>query len=163
MSRVVWHVTMSLDGFIAGPGDDMGWVFEFTAQHLDAGLLDEIVVQVVPVMLSEGVRLFDRRGGQPIRLEKTIVGESGQLTDLRSRVLANASRRSASATVEQEAERGVVAQAAEVGARRSRRCGRQQASWTLSRFGSRAGDRLVWRSPHRPSHPRRRGAGRRRH
>lgn len=26
MSKVIWHVTMSLDGFIAGPDDSMDWV-----------------------------------------------------------------------------------------------------------------------------------------
>jgi dihydrofolate reductase len=26
MGRVLWHVTMSLDGFIAGPDDEMDWV-----------------------------------------------------------------------------------------------------------------------------------------
>jgi hypothetical protein len=25
----VWHVTMSLDGFIAGPDDAMDWAFRF--------------------------------------------------------------------------------------------------------------------------------------
>jgi hypothetical protein len=25
---VVWHVTMSLDGFVAGPDDAMDWVFD---------------------------------------------------------------------------------------------------------------------------------------
>ncbi|MBB5787845.1 dihydrofolate reductase family protein [Jiangella mangrovi] len=28
MGRVLWHVTMSVDGFIAGPDHDMDWVFE---------------------------------------------------------------------------------------------------------------------------------------
>jgi dihydrofolate reductase len=28
MARVLWHVTMSLDGVIAGPDDAMDWVFE---------------------------------------------------------------------------------------------------------------------------------------
>ena len=27
MSKVLWHTMMSLDGFIAGPHDDMQWVF----------------------------------------------------------------------------------------------------------------------------------------
>ncbi len=27
MGKVVWHVTMLLDGFIAGPNDSMDWVF----------------------------------------------------------------------------------------------------------------------------------------
>jgi hypothetical protein len=25
MSSVIWHITMSLDGFIAGPSDSMDW------------------------------------------------------------------------------------------------------------------------------------------
>jgi dihydrofolate reductase len=57
-------------------------------QCLDAGLLDEIVVQVALVLLGEGVRLLDRPGSGQIKLEKTSVAESGQLTDLRFRVLA---------------------------------------------------------------------------
>lgn len=28
MGKVLWHVTMSVDGFIAGPDHDMDWVFE---------------------------------------------------------------------------------------------------------------------------------------
>ncbi len=28
MGKVLWHVTMSLDGFIAGPDDAMEWAFE---------------------------------------------------------------------------------------------------------------------------------------
>ncbi len=28
MDKVLWHVTMSLDGFIAGPNDSMDWVLE---------------------------------------------------------------------------------------------------------------------------------------
>jgi dihydrofolate reductase len=174
---VTWHVAMSLDGFIAGPGDDMGWVFDYggpsetfdemvsttgaivmgrrtfevedrerpgiyggawhgalfvltheppatvsdwmtgtfvhdgiedavarakeaagekrvgllgasiARQCLDAGLLDEIVVQVAPIMLGGGVRLFDPPEPQRVRLEKTGVTESGQLTDLRFRVV----------------------------------------------------------------------------
>ena len=29
MSRVLWHTTMSVDGFIAGPDDSMDWAFEY--------------------------------------------------------------------------------------------------------------------------------------
>jgi dihydrofolate reductase len=173
---VIWHIVMSLDGFIAGPGDDMRWIFDvfegsetvdevirstgaiimgrrtyevedrdrvgiyggewegqlFVLTHeaprtvpdwmtgtfvhdgiedavakakaaageknvgllgasmarqcLDAGLLDEILVQVAPVMLGDGVRLFDRSGGQQVKLEKLAVTESGPITDLRFRV-----------------------------------------------------------------------------
>src|SRR3954468_595232 len=28
MGKVLWHTMLSLDGSIAGPGDDMGWVFD---------------------------------------------------------------------------------------------------------------------------------------
>lgn len=42
MSQVVrWHTLMSLDGFIAGPNDEMGWAFE--AELGSGGTVDEIV------------------------------------------------------------------------------------------------------------------------
>jgi dihydrofolate reductase len=177
MTAVLWHVAMSLDGFIAAPDNDMRWVFEagersdtadevmrstgailmgrgtyevedrarpgiyggawkgalFVLTHhppatatdwmtgdfvnegieevvtrakaaagdldvgilgasvarecLGAGLLDEIVVHVVPILLGDGTRLLDRRGTQQTRLEKVSVAESGQMTDLRYRVM----------------------------------------------------------------------------
>lgn len=177
MGSVAWHVVMSLDGFIAAPGDDMSWIFDlfgpsqtveevrdttgaiimgrrtfevedrdragiyggewhgelFVLTHeppsnvpewmtgtfvtdgiedavtkakraageanigllgatvarlcLDAGLLDEIIVQVAPVLLGGGVRLFEEPGGKQIHLEKVGVAESGQVTDLRFRVV----------------------------------------------------------------------------
>jgi dihydrofolate reductase len=48
-------------------------------QGLRAGLVDEIVVQVIPVLLGQGIRLFDQLGSAPIRLERTRVeaGPSG--------------------------------------------------------------------------------------
>jgi dihydrofolate reductase len=179
VSRVVWHVTMSLDGFIAGPDDAMDWAFKssgpsrvaddvmsttgailagrrwhdvatakysgrrgiyggkwdgpvfvlthrapenpkdpeitflegdledaaatakqaagdknleifganLAAQCLDAGLIDEIVVHVAPVLLGGGVRLYGVAGERtPVELERTELDESGQLTSLRYRV-----------------------------------------------------------------------------
>lgn len=179
MGDVLWHTQMSLDGFIAGPGDAMEWAFEdwsdsdetidevvrstgallvgrrtqdvedreqpgfyggayrgpfFTLRHnppaeppvvkgltgqfldveideavkiateaagganvvllganvakqcLEADLLDEVLVHVTPVLLGDGVRLFSRPGGPPIRLERTAVQQTGQLTALRFRV-----------------------------------------------------------------------------
>ena len=29
MGKVLWHVTLSLDGYIAGPDDEMEWAFEY--------------------------------------------------------------------------------------------------------------------------------------
>jgi dihydrofolate reductase len=173
---VLWHTFMSLDGFIAGPDDDMRWAFDvdlgpdetidevvratgallvgrrtqavedreqpgfyggayrgpfFVLRHdppaeppvvkgvtgqfldvgieeavavaeqaaagrnvgvlganvarqcLEAGLLDEILVHVGPVLLGDGVRLFDRPGGKPVKLEPISVRKTGQSTALR--------------------------------------------------------------------------------
>jgi dihydrofolate reductase len=35
VAAVVWHVTMSLDGFIAGPEDAMEWVFDYFSEESD--------------------------------------------------------------------------------------------------------------------------------
>jgi RibD C-terminal domain len=35
VAAVVWHVTMSLDGFIAGPDDAMDWVFDYFSEAED--------------------------------------------------------------------------------------------------------------------------------
>ena len=39
MSKVIWHVTMSLDGFITGPDHAMEWAFEY---DWDSALSDEV-------------------------------------------------------------------------------------------------------------------------
>jgi dihydrofolate reductase len=52
------------------------------AQCLRAGLLDEIVVHLVPVLLGDGVRLIDTADLGPVALERTLVATSGQVTDL---------------------------------------------------------------------------------
>ena len=176
MGKVLWHTQMSLDGFIAGPDDEMRWVFEVEAgpdetidevvastgallvgrrtqdvedreqpgfyggayrgpffvlrhdsppeppevkgvtgqflnaeigeaveiakraaegrdvvvlganvarQCLEADLIDEVLVHVTPILLGDGVRLFDHPGGNPIKLRRTSVRENGQLTAMR--------------------------------------------------------------------------------
>jgi dihydrofolate reductase len=175
MSKVLWNTMMSLDGFIAGPDDDMAWVFGvdggggetvgevirsmgalivgrrtqdvedrlqpgfyggrysgpfFVLRHdppaeppvvkgvtgrfldvgideavriakeaaeggdvvvfganiarqcLEAGLLDEIVVHVAPVLVGDGVRLFER-SGEPVQLELISSRVEGETTALR--------------------------------------------------------------------------------
>ena len=177
---VLWHTTMSLDGFIAGAGDAMDWVFryqdpipevdevirttgallvgrrsyevgrkpdappeaqkpfggawegpQFVLTHrpaagrhdpsvtfiagdihaaveralaaargrnvvvigasvarecLEAGLVDEILIHLAPVLLGDGIRLFARTGAPPVNLETTAVTRAGQLATLRFRV-----------------------------------------------------------------------------
>jgi dihydrofolate reductase len=54
------------------------------AQCLDAGLIDEIVVHVAPVLLGGGVRLYGEAGSRAqVRLEPTDRAESGALQSLR--------------------------------------------------------------------------------
>jgi dihydrofolate reductase len=176
VGKVLWHTMMSLDGFIAGPNDDMDWAFGldggggqtvdevvgstgallvgrrtqdvedrlqpgfyggsfrgpfFVLRHdppsdppvvkgvtgrfldvdideavavareaaegrdvvvlganvarqcLEAGLLDEVIVHVAPVVLGDGIRLFERGGGVPVKLEPISSHEEGRTTVLR--------------------------------------------------------------------------------
>ncbi|MBF9133005.1 dihydrofolate reductase family protein [Plantactinospora sp. S1510] len=52
-------------------------------QFIRAELVDEIHVQLVPVFLGTGTRLFDRLGTDHIELERTAVIESPRVTHLR--------------------------------------------------------------------------------
>jgi dihydrofolate reductase len=56
-------------------------------QVLALGRLDEIIVQIVPLILGDGVRLFGEAPAPQVRLERTYVGTSGTLTDIRFRVV----------------------------------------------------------------------------
>jgi dihydrofolate reductase len=181
MGKVLWHVTMSLDGFIAGPGDAMDWVFknesgpsaefeevlrtlgavlvgrrsydvgqraqrpemrkvyggawtgpqivlthhtpaatpeptmsflsgdirkavdtalraaegknvvligaDIARQCVEAGLVDEVLVHVAPVLLGDGIRLFGRPGAASVDLELIHAKQSGQVMVLRYRVV----------------------------------------------------------------------------
>jgi dihydrofolate reductase len=179
MARMLYAVTMSLDGFIAGPGGDMSWLTEhlgpnpmvdelihdigallvgnrtfggddpykgveakegkpfgggwdgpqFVLSHhsrastpgitfmadlgsavvaakaaagdryvnilgadvarqcLEAGELDEVLVLIAPVLLGDGVRLFDQPGGTNVRLERLSLTEAPGATNLWFRVV----------------------------------------------------------------------------
>jgi dihydrofolate reductase len=54
---------------------------------LEAGELDEILVRVAPVLLGDGVRLFERPGGTNIRLEPISVTRAARVTHLWLRVV----------------------------------------------------------------------------
>jgi dihydrofolate reductase len=180
MAKVLYSVTMSLDGFIAGPGGDMSWLTEhigpnptaddligdigallvgrrtfggddpyrgvadregkpfgggwsgpqFVLTHhapdapvpgvtfvgslesgvaaakaaaggkyvnvlgastarqcLEAGVLDEILVIMAPVLLGDGVRLFDWPGGTNVKLERLSLTQAPLATNLWMRVV----------------------------------------------------------------------------
>jgi dihydrofolate reductase len=56
-------------------------------QCIRAGLLDEIHIDLVPVLLGDGIRLFDHLGTEPIELESTRVIEGAGVTHLTFRVV----------------------------------------------------------------------------
>jgi len=60
---------------------------DITRQRLKAGLLDEIQIDLVPVLLGSGVRLFEHLGIEPVELERTKVIEAPGVTHLGFRVV----------------------------------------------------------------------------
>ena len=56
---------------------------EVAQQYLKAGLLDEIQLHVAPVLLGDGVRLFDGLGPDDAKLELADVTESPAVTHIR--------------------------------------------------------------------------------
>jgi dihydrofolate reductase len=56
-------------------------------QALDAGLVDEILVFVAPVLMGDGTRLLDHPGGTRHRLQRLTVAESPLATALWFRVI----------------------------------------------------------------------------
>ncbi len=186
MSRLLYSVTMSLDGFIAGPGGDMSWLTGYLGPNrtvdalvkdigallvgrrtfggddphagdperegkafgggwsgpqvvltrtppprpvpgvefvtdvraavaaarqaaggklvnvlgaetarlcLEAGELDEVLVCIAPLLLGDGVRLFDHPGGTHVRLDRLQVAQEPLATVVRYRVAAGARAR----------------------------------------------------------------------
>lgn len=56
-------------------------------QAIKAGLLDEVRIDLVPVLLGSGVRLFDNLGAYPIELEQIRVVEAPGVTHLWYRIV----------------------------------------------------------------------------
>lgn len=177
--KVLWHFTMSLDGFVAGPDHAMGWMTGFTLrpglvdeyvkttgavlggrdgwdaavggdhrpyggawegpifvlthhpedatpadgvtflscdpaeavrialeaaggknlevfsptigrQLLELGLIDEIDLHIAPILLGDGIRLYDSPGGDPISLDRVSDGEATSAVNVRYRPIGTA-------------------------------------------------------------------------
>jgi dihydrofolate reductase len=56
-------------------------------QYLNAGLLEDLQIHLVPVLLGRGTRLFDQLGSEHIKLEPVRVLETPSATHLRFRVV----------------------------------------------------------------------------
>jgi dihydrofolate reductase len=54
-------------------------------QLLELGLIDEIDFHIAPVLLGEGIRLYDNPGGAPIRLHRVGQGDPTSVVNVRYR------------------------------------------------------------------------------
>ena len=102
MSKLRFKISMSLDGFVAGP--DQSGIHEALAharraaghkdvslaggakaaqQYLGAGLADEMDINLVPVLLGSGERLFDGVGDDLHGLELVKAVAAPNVTHLR--------------------------------------------------------------------------------
>jgi dihydrofolate reductase len=70
----------------AGERDVAVGAASIAQQCIRAGILDEVHVDLVPVLLGDGVRLFEHLGAGPIELESTRVLEGAGVTHLTFRV-----------------------------------------------------------------------------
>ena len=73
----------------AAAGDRDVGVFgaEIARQCIRARLLDEIALHLVPVLLGDGVRLFESPSSPPVKLRKTRCDDRGQVTNLSFEVI----------------------------------------------------------------------------
>jgi dihydrofolate reductase len=72
---------------VAGDKDVAVGAASIAQQCIRAGLLDEVHVDLVPVLLGGGVRLFEHPGTTPTELESTRVIEAPDVTHLTFRVV----------------------------------------------------------------------------
>jgi dihydrofolate reductase len=54
-------------------------------QLLDLGLIDEIDIHIAPILLGDGIRLYDNSGGDPIRLHSAGEGDPTLVLNTRYR------------------------------------------------------------------------------
>ena len=72
---------------VAGDKDVAVGAASIAQQCIRAGLLDEVHINLVPVLLGGGVRLFEHLGPEAIELESTRVIEAPSVTHLTFRVI----------------------------------------------------------------------------
>jgi dihydrofolate reductase len=64
MGNVFVHTMMSLDGFIAGPNDDMSWVLRY-ADDMPGAVVDEVIARTGAVLAGRRVYEVGRRVQRP--------------------------------------------------------------------------------------------------
>jgi dihydrofolate reductase len=70
----------------AGKDVSLGGGATAVQQYLAAGLLDEMLISLVPVLLGAGARLFDNLGNARSGLEQVQVVEAPGVTHIRCRI-----------------------------------------------------------------------------
>ena len=75
------------DGLKAAGGKNLE-VFSPTIgrQLLEIGLIDEIDLHVAPILLGDGIRLYDNPGSDPIRLHRVHEGDPALVINVRYRL-----------------------------------------------------------------------------
>jgi hypothetical protein len=94
MSKVIWHVTVSDDGFIAGPNGAVDWFADVgpnpaasaIVQSSGAVLANLRVIHRVPLQLRDRVRPFGQPGLHPIQLQPQVSSHVGAVGNLHCRV-----------------------------------------------------------------------------
>lgn len=72
----------------AGKDVSLGGGADVAQQYLKAGLIDEMLLNVVPVVLGSGTRLFENLEGADIGLERIQVVDAPEVTHMKYRVSA---------------------------------------------------------------------------
>ena len=82
-------IESALEQARAAAGDQdvaIGGGGEAARQYLAAGLIDQLQLNVVPILLGAGTRLFEDGAGAGVDLEPTLVVDTPEVTHLRYRV-----------------------------------------------------------------------------
>jgi dihydrofolate reductase len=97
LGAVRLYMSMSLDGFVADRRGDSAVLYpdirnqvvggaDAAQQLLNADLLDQIQISLMPVLIGEGLRLVEHIGSEKRQHEKIKVIDSPGRTDIRYRV-----------------------------------------------------------------------------
>ena len=88
MGKVFWTVTMSLDGFIAGPNDAIDWVFDYVPLDLPETrtMLEEIICTTGSVLGGRRSYNVGRRPGQRPEARKVLGGFAVGVKSVRTRL-----------------------------------------------------------------------------
>lgn len=60
---------------------------DIAQQYIKAGLVDEIIIRLVPILFGDGLRLFEHLGDEQIQLETIEVIQSSAATHIRFRIV----------------------------------------------------------------------------